>query len=262
VFIVASDEPVYLVPYLRGVIHECRARIVGVGVHMPARRRISLHRTLSLALLSLLVVSPRQWWRLAMWKCADALAAVGIGRTRHHLADVCREAGIPLQQVGSVNADVFVAWLREQRIDVLFHQTPEILRAPVLQAPAVAVLNRHMSVLPAYRGAWPLFWQFADGETEVGVSFHVVDEGIDSGAIVVQEAVTRRPGESMAAVLARLFERAVPLTCTAFDRLARGKPEGCVPADGASSGVVYRTPTAGQILRYLFTPGRSSAASR
>ena len=255
----ASDEPVYLVPYVRGVIQECRARIVGVGVHAPAKRRISLQRTLcELGLLSMLVLSPRQWWQLAIWKCADALAAIGIGRTRHHLADVCREAGIPLQQVGSVNADAFVAWLREQRVDVLFHQTPEILRAPVLQAPAVAVLNRHMSILPAYRGAWPLFWQFANGETEVGVSFHVVDEGIDSGAIVVQEAVTRRPGESMAAVLARLFERAVPLTCAAFDRLARGKPEG----HAATGGVVYRTPTAGQILRYLFTPARSSAASR
>ena len=206
----------------------------------------------------MLVISPRQWCRLVIWKCADALAAIGIGRTSHHLADVCREAGIPVRQVGSVNAEAFVTWLREQRIDVLFHQTPEILRAPVLQAPAVAVLNRHMSVLPAYRGAWPLFWQFANGETEVGVSFHVVDEGIDSGAIVVQEAVTRRRGESMAAALERLFARAVPLTCAAFERLGRGKPE----SQGATGGVVYRTPTAGQILRYLFTPARSSAASR
>src|SRR5687768_3854190 len=103
VFIVASDEPVYLVPYVRRVIQECRARIVGVGVHTPAARRIGFQRTLSRALLSMLVISPRQWCRLLIWKCADALAALGIGRTSHHLADVCREAGIPVRQVGSVN---------------------------------------------------------------------------------------------------------------------------------------------------------------
>ena len=254
VFIVASDEPIFLVPYLRRVIQQCRPLIVGVGVHTPAPKTIRLRRMMALGLLALLVLSPRQWARLLYLKWRDALAGLGIRHTDHHLADVCREAGVPVRAVASVNAETFAQHLIEQRVDVLLHQTSEILRGPVLSAPAIAVVNRHLSLLPAYRGAWPIFWQVANGESEVGISLHVVDEGIDSGAVVVQEAIRRQPHESMSSLLGRLFERSVPLTCMAFETLRAGRPA----PQPAASGPVYKTPTATQILRYLFTPRRET----
>lgn len=257
VFIVASDEPMFLVPYLRAVIEACQPMIVGVGVHRPPRRRAGFQRTMSLAMLAAMMLSPRQWLQLLVWKCHDVLAGAGLGRTRHHLADVCREAGVPFREIASVNADAFIRFLQEEQVDVLFHQSPEILRSPILNAPRVAVLNRHMSMLPAYRGAWPLFWQLANGERQVGVTFHVVDEGIDSGAIVLQECVERLPRESTSALLKRLFERAVPMTRIAFERLTVGRPR----AEAAAGGRVYKTPTASQILRYLLKrrPGSFAA---
>ena len=253
VFIVASDEPVYLVPYLRRVISSCRSMIVGVAVHAPQARRFSLRRSLSLALLALLIISPRQWAQLVVWRLKDLLSALGLARTTHHLADVCRDMGVPVRQVASVNAPAFIEYLREQNVDVLFHQTPEILRAPVLGAPRIAVVNRHMSLLPAYRGAWPIFWQLANGEQTVGVSVHIVDEGIDSGAVLSQQALRRERRESMSALLAKLFDIAAPLTCEALTRLSSGRPPGSV-----ASGTVFRTPTPAQILRYMFRPAPSS----
>lgn len=247
VFIVASDEPVFLVPYVRRVIEECRPMIVGVGVHRPAGRRMPLNRMMSLGLLALVTLSAGDWLRLVYWRARDVLARIAGMSTHHHLADCCREADVPVRPVTSVNADDFVAFLREQRIDVLFHQTPEILRDAVLQAPAIAVLNRHMSMLPAYRGAWPIFWQLANREPQVGISFHIVDAGIDSGAVVVQEAVARNGRESMAALLKRLFARAVPLTRVAFERLQKGKPE----RELLTPDHVYRTPSPVDVLRYI-----------
>ena len=259
VLIVASDEPVYLGPYLRRVIDECREMIVGVAVHAPDSRRSNLRKWPALALLAALMMSRRQWWQLVVWKCADAIAITGLLRTRHHLADICRDAGVPVQRISSVNADSFVAFVRDQHIDVLFHQTPEILRPPVLRAPSIAVLNRHMSLLPSYRGAWPIFWQLANGEKVVGITLHIVDEGVDSGAIVVQEALTRRKGETMAALLARLFDRAAPLTRVAFERLRLGAAAAAA-VDGRRAGnvvepsAVYKTPTAREVMRYMLTP--------
>ena len=256
-FVVSSDEPLYLVPYLRRVINECRQTIVGVGVHAPAPKRAPLGRLLSTVLLGLVMTSPRQWWQLLAWKARDMAARLGAAATTHHLADVCRETGVPCHRVTSVNADTFVAVLREYGVDVLLHQTPEILTGAVLRTPSIGVLNRHLSLLPAYRGAWPLFWQLSNGEREVGISLHLVDEGIDSGAVVVQEAVTRQRGESAAALMARLFDRSVPLTCAALQKLGGGRP----PSQGMTEGRLYKTPTPMQILAFLFKPSRVGAPS-
>jgi folate-dependent phosphoribosylglycinamide formyltransferase PurN len=256
VFLVGSDEPLYLVPYLQRVIAECAVTIVGVGVHTPRPHRVSWSRRLATALLGLVMTTPRQWLRLLLWKMQDLAAAVGVARTTHHLADVCRRAGVPCVRVESVNADSFVSALRDQRVDVLLHQTPEILRGAVLQAPAIGVVNRHLSLLPAYRGAWPLFWQLANGDRDVGVSLHLVDEGIDSGAVIVQERVTRQPGESAARLMARLFDRSVPLTCTALRQLGAGKPAPPPPAGGR----IYKTPGPMDVLAFIFKrPGVASA---
>lgn len=257
IFIVASDEPYYLVPYLRLVLERCAPAVVGIAVHAPPRKRFSLQRSLSMMLLAMLIVPVGQWFRFLGWSGRDLLAKLGLAETDHHLADLGRDFGIPVRQISSVNAPEFVELMRREQVDVLFHQSPEILRSPVLAAPRVAVLNRHMSPLPAYRGAWPIFWQLANNEPEVGVTFHIVDDGIDSGAIVTQQRVRREGNESMAALVRRLFNLAVPMTCDAFARLAEGKVEGGT----AAGGFVYRTPTPQQIVRYLFRRPVSSPAS-
>lgn len=256
-FVVSSDEPLYLVPYVRRVITECGATVVGVGVHEPARKRVPFGRLISTVLLGLIMTSPRQWWRLLAWKVQDLAASLGAAATTHHLADVCRDAGVPCLRVTSVNADSFIAVLRDRGVDVLLHQTPEILKGAVLRTPNIGVLNRHLSLLPSYRGAWPLFWQLANGEREVGISLHLVDEGLDSGAVVAQEAVTRQRGESAAALMARLFDRSVPLTCTALRQLSAGRPV----SQGTPQGRIYKTPTPMEIMAFVFKRPQAAASS-
>ncbi|HMD00247.1 MAG TPA: formyltransferase family protein, partial [Ferruginibacter sp.] len=59
----------------------------------------------------------------------------------------------------------------------------------ILDIPRLGCLNVHPSLLPANRGPEPLFWAFRDGSGRTGVTIHVMDEGLDSGAIVAQEAI-------------------------------------------------------------------------
>ncbi len=58
----------------------------------------------------------------------------------------------------------------------------------ILHLPRLACLNVHPSLLPANRGPEPLFWTFREGGKRTGVTIHVMDEGLDRGAIVKQEA--------------------------------------------------------------------------
>lgn len=59
----------------------------------------------------------------------------------------------------------------------------------LLDIPPHGFLNLHPSLLPAYRGPTPLFWQFRHGEEKTGVTVHWMDEGLDTGDIAAQEEV-------------------------------------------------------------------------
>ncbi|GAB3459656.1 hypothetical protein GCM10027321_17900 [Massilia terrae] len=63
-----------------------------------------------------------------------------------------------------------------------------ILRRDVISSSNAPIVNLHISYLPYNRGAHPNFWSFFDG-TPSGVSIHLIDEGVDTGAVVVQRYV-------------------------------------------------------------------------
>jgi phosphoribosylglycinamide formyltransferase-1 len=68
------------------------------------------------------------------------------------------------------------------------------------------VLNVHPSLLPAFPGMHAVEEALAAGVAETGVTVHFVDEGVDSGPIVLQEAVPIRPGDTPETLHARLHE--------------------------------------------------------
>lgn len=65
----------------------------------------------------------------------------------------------------------------------------QIFRKPLLDIPKKGTINLHTALLPKYRGLMPTFWVMKNQEFETGVSVFFVDEGIDSGPIIVQKKV-------------------------------------------------------------------------
>jgi methionyl-tRNA formyltransferase len=70
----------------------------------------------------------------------------------------------------------------------------------ILDIPQLGCLNVHPSLLPMNRGPEPLFWTFRDGNQRTGVTIHLMDEGMDSGAIVAQEIIEIPDGISYSAL--------------------------------------------------------------
>ena len=68
-----------------------------------------------------------------------------------------------------------------------------ILPPAILAVPAHGCLNIHASLLPAYRGAAPIQWSIVRGEKKTGVTIMLMDEGMDTGPILAQEAVPIPP---------------------------------------------------------------------
>ena len=64
-----------------------------------------------------------------------------------------------------------------------------ILPKEILDIPKIAPVNLHFSILPKYRGAAPVNWAIFNGEIETGVSTMLMDEGMDTGDILLQEKI-------------------------------------------------------------------------
>jgi len=84
----------------------------------------------------------------------------------------------------------FLAWLTEKKPDVLVVVAyGHILSEAVLRAAPKGAVNVHASLLPAYRGAAPVQRALLNGETVTGVTTMYMDQGMDTGDIILQEAL-------------------------------------------------------------------------
>ena len=72
-----------------------------------------------------------------------------------------------------------------------------ILKDPLLRLPAIGCVNMHSSLLPRHRGANPFYAVISDGDRSSGISFHVMEAGIDTGPILKQVAFDLEPRETL-----------------------------------------------------------------
>src|SRR6202043_2602958 len=68
-----------------------------------------------------------------------------------------------------------------------------ILPSPILAAPRLGCLNVHASLLPRWRGAAPIQRAILAGDRETGITIMQMDEGLDTGPIVLQQPVPILP---------------------------------------------------------------------
>ena len=98
---------------------------------------------------------------------------------------------IPIIEItSSVNFEESLSILRSLDADLFISIAGnQIFKTPLLEIPRLGTLNLHTSLLPKYRGLMPSFWVLKNKEKQTGVSVFFVDEGIDSGPILVQKKI-------------------------------------------------------------------------
>ncbi len=116
-----------------------------------------------------------------------------------------------------------------------------IVPAELLAVPTVGALNVHPSLLPRYRGATPIHAALLAGDKETGVTIMLMDEGMDTGDVVLQERVAIVDGDDFVALHERLAQRAAALLMKA---LALGEREGGFPHHRQSGEPVVTRPIA------------------
>jgi methionyl-tRNA formyltransferase len=115
----------------------------------------------------------------------------------------------------------------------------QILGQPLLDLPPLGCINVHTSLLPKYRGAAPIQWAIANGETETGVTTMYMDAGMDTGDIILQETVAIGDEETAADLHDRLAFAGAALLKKTLEGLEAGDLPR-IPQDDAAATMAPR----------------------
>jgi methionyl-tRNA formyltransferase len=112
----------------------------------------------------------------------------------------------------------------------------QILPRAVIDVAPRGTINVHSSLLPRYRGAAPIHWAILNGDAETGVTTMLIDEGLDTGPVLLSRATPIRADETTPELEARLAVLGGALLVETVDGLARGTVSP-VPQDPAAATV-------------------------
>ncbi|MGB5237113.1 MAG: methionyl-tRNA formyltransferase [Flavobacteriaceae bacterium] len=118
-----------------------------------------------------------------------------------------------IEELKALEANVFIV--------VAFRMLPEI----IWKLPEYGTINLHASLLPDYRGAAPINWAVINGERETGVTTFYINEKIDTGEIILQEATSIGANESAGGLHDRLMELGAELVLKTLTLIAKGEVE-------------------------------------
>ncbi len=117
------------------------------------------------------------------------------------------EAGIPVYQPQSLKDAHVQETIRSLNSDIIVVVAyGKILPPAILRIPPLGCVNVHASLLPQYRGAAPIQWAVLKGEDVTGITTMQMDEGLDTGAMLLQKKLAILPNETAGELHDRLME--------------------------------------------------------
>nr|QEO74766.1 methionyl-tRNA formyltransferase [uncultured bacterium] len=142
------------------------------------------------------------------------------------VADLAEQNGVPVLLRNRPDDEELLIRLKDANPDIIVANNwrtwlpPEIFRLP-----PHGTLNIHDSLLPAYAGFSPLIWALINGEQEVGLTAHMMDEDLDAGDIVLQRATPVGPTDTVTDLFHRTVGMIGSITVDALALIASGKAE-------------------------------------
>jgi methionyl-tRNA formyltransferase len=163
----------------------------------------------------------------------DRASGRGLALVSPKVKPLAERHGIPVLQVARVRApeaqDALRGLAPELQVVVAFGQ---ILPRAVIDIAPRGTINVHASLLPRLRGAAPIQWAIANGDTETGVTTMQIDEGLDTGPLLLSRPLAIGPEETAAELEPRLARLGGELLVETLAGLERGTIAP-VPQDAA-----------------------------
>ena len=139
------------------------------------------------------------------------------------MKEAAESLGIPVYQPVKVRAEDSVEYLRTFQADaIIVIAFGQILPKSILELTPYGCINVHSSLLPKYRGAAPIQWALLSGETVTGVTTMLLDEGIDTGDMLLSAEIAIDPKETAGTLHDKLAQLGALLIVETLEQLEEG----------------------------------------
>ncbi len=107
------------------------------------------------------------------------------------LNQYCANNHILFERIADFSSPDFITRLAQSDVDlnVVCH-FQKLIKKELIQLPKYGSVNLHPSLLPEYRGMAPQHWPIINGDIQTGITVHFIDEGIDTGDIILQKRIS------------------------------------------------------------------------
>jgi len=137
---------------------------------------------------------------------------------------VALEAGVQVYQPEKIKSDSALDFFTRMAVDaVVIIAYGQIIPARLIALPRLGWINLHGSLLPKYRGAAPIAWAIANGETVTGLTSMQIDAGMDTGPMLLRHEMEIGPEETTPELARRMAEAGAPLIAETLGKLSRGE---------------------------------------
>lgn len=246
------DDPVQTYDFIKDVIDAREKDIVGLAVPKGNRLTISKGKSKFTYVFSLLLIMgfwnfSRLSFTTLKFKIRKKLFSWGLGASPS-ISAYAASKNIPVKNIVTPNGKKFREYLESLKIDLIINQSQNIVKKELLSIPKIGVLNRHNALLPRNRGRLTPFWVAFNEEKETGVSIHFVEEGIDSGDIVVQKKYRVSSQDNFNSLVKKNYQIASSAMIEAIELLENDFSDFIVNNDNEAT--YNTTPTFKEALQY------------
>ncbi|MFG2000826.1 methionyl-tRNA formyltransferase [Spirillospora sp. NPDC048911] len=155
------------------------------------------------------------------------------------VADLAEEHGVPVVLRNRPDDELLVR-LKEADPDLIVANNWRTWIPPeIFDLPRHGTLNVHDSLLPKFAGFSPIIWALIAGESEVGVTAHMMDEELDAGDIVLQRAVPIGPDDTATDLFHRTVDLIGPIVKESLDLIASGEAK-LTPQDRTKASFFHK----------------------
>jgi methionyl-tRNA formyltransferase len=151
---------------------------------------------------------------------------------------LAQEAGLPVVQPEKIknNADLRARLESIKPDAIIVVAYGRIIPEWMLNLPRLGNINLHASLLPKYRGAAPIQWAVANGETVTGATTMRIDQGLDTGDMLLQRSLSIEPNQTAEQLFPLLAESGAALMRETLEGLQAGTIQP-IPQDNASASL-------------------------
>jgi methionyl-tRNA formyltransferase len=178
---------------------------------------------------------------LGVWTQPDRPAGRGNRLKAPPVKEFALSQGLIVHQPAKIRTEEALALFTAHEFDVaVVVAYGRILPPTFLRAPRLGCVNVHFSLLPKYRGAAPVNWAIVRGERETGITTMLMDEGLDTGPLLLQRSTTIEDDETAPHLLERLSHEGAELLAETLSRFEEIEPRAQQHEDATLAPILRR----------------------